>query len=502
VTAVVIALFTLVLLGYVALPLLFPRQADRLPDLRDPLQLDLEEERDALFRAIREVEGRSDLPEARRDELRSRYEAKAAGVLRALEVRESELAGVAPAPRPPAPRRAPAALLGLLALALVSAAALGGFVLPRIGDDGLITTFFADDLATAEALRDLERAAERDPSTATLGALADAYWGVEEFERAEEVYLRLVAEVSPVPALAYQRLGLLNLQRDLDVAAEYLESARALDPNDLDTLFTLGEVAFARGDLEGARDAWGAFLALPDGDGAEVVRARLELLEAVAPLSEAVQADPSEANLLALADAFWSRDQQERAVDVYFQVLTTVNPASVTALGRTGELLFLRGRTDDAVGLLELAREADARGEGKLEPRALLFLGNAYFTLERFADAIGVWEAYLLLVDDPGRVPDLIASAEARLAEGGSPELAGGRELFVATCATCHGADGQGGSGPALAGNGRAADADLVESTVRFGRGAMPGFLGTLAEDEIALVVAYVAEELAPSGSR
>lgn len=498
-TALLIALFTLVLLGYVALPLLFPRQADRLPDLRDPLRLDLEEERDALFRAIREVEGRDDLPEARRAELRGRYETKAAEVLRALEAREAELAGAAPE-RERTPRRAPVALLGLLSLALVSAAVLGGFVLPRIGDDSLITTFFADDLAAAEALRDLERAAERDPGAATLTALGDGYWRVEEFERAEEVYLRILEEVSPAPAIAYQRLGLLTLQRDLDLAADYLATARALDPDDLDTLFTLGEVAFARGDLPLARDAWRAYLALPDGEGEPVVQERLALLEAVAPLSEAAVADPSEANLLALAEAFWSRDQRERAVDVYFRILTTVNPSSVPALSRTGELLFLRGRTDDAVGLLELAREASAGGEGALEPQALLFLGNAYFAQERFADAIAAWEAYLPRVDDPGRVPDLIASAEARLA--GAAELAGGRDLYLARCATCHGAEGQGGSGPRLVGNGRAADADLVESTIRFGRGAMPGFVGTLADDEIAAVVGYVVEELAPAGER
>lgn len=499
-TAALIALFALVLLGYVALPLLFPKQADRLPNLRDPLLQGLEEERDALFRAIRELEERSDLPAERRAQLRARYEAKAAGVLRDLEERKAELEGVAAPPRRGAERRPPYALLGLLGLALVSAVALGGFVLPRIGNNGTLTTFFESELDAARALRDLERAAERDPSVDTLSALADAYWSLQDSEQAEAVYLRLVAEMSPVPALAYQRLGLLNLQRDLDVAADYLATARELEPDDLDTLFALGEVEFSRGDLDAARDAWTAFLLLPDGADEEVVVSRLALLEAVAPLSEAVTADPSEENLLALADAFWQNEALERSVDVYFRVLTTLNPRSVLALSRTGELLFLRGRSDDAIGLFELAREAAATSGEALEPQALLLLGNAYFAQERFDDAIGAWEVYLAVAAEPGRVPDLIASARAR--QAGEGATLGGRELFVARCATCHGADGQGGIGPALVGNVRATDVGNVGDAVRFGRDVMPGFSGILGGDEIERVVSYVTEELAPGGTR
>ena len=85
---------------------LVPDQADPLPNLRDPITQDLEEERDALFRAIQELDARADLPEQRRAELHTRYEAKAAKVLRALDERQAELRGQTPVKRPatPAPR--------------------------------------------------------------------------------------------------------------------------------------------------------------------------------------------------------------------------------------------------------------------------------------------------------------------------------------------------------------------------------------------------------------
>ncbi len=501
-TALVITLFAVALLAYVALPLLFPKQADPLPSLRDPELQDLEEERDALFRAIRELNERTDLDTERGSQLRARYEAKAARVLQAVDARQTALEGHSPGAVSTGRRRPPYATLTLLGIALVSAVVLGGFVLPRIGENATVTTFFEGDLEAARALRDLQRAADRLPTAATLGALADAYWQLGDAEQAEAIYLRLLAEVAPVPAVAYQRLGLLQLQGDLSEAARYLTLTRDAEPGDLDTLFTLGEVHFALGELEAAGEAWQAYLDQPAGHDEPLVIARLDLLDAVAPLTAAVAEEPSEDNLLALADAFWQREEHERAVELYFRVLTTLNPRSVRSLSRAGELLFLTGRSDAAVSLLDQARLVAAEDGALLEAGSLLFLGNALFSLDRFGHAVAVWEEYLMVAEEPGRVPDLIASARARLEQAddgaGDPSVAG-RELFVARCASCHGAAGQGGSGPVLAGNRRAADADNVSSAIRFGRGAMPGFAGTLNDDEIALVTGYLVTELAPA---
>jgi outer membrane protein assembly factor BamB/mono/diheme cytochrome c family protein len=79
-----------------------------------------------------------------------------------------------------------------------------------------------------------------------------------------------------------------------------------------------------------------------------------------------------------------------------------------------------------------------------------------------------------------------------------SPASTTGAEVFASNCATCHGADGSGGQGPAL-GDGVVA-AKLTEAetlaVVTNGRNAMPAFEDQLSADELDAVVAYVRDEL------
>ena len=71
-------------------------------------------------------------------------------------------------------------------------------------------------------------------------------------------------------------------------------------------------------------------------------------------------------------------------MELYFRVLTTLNPRSVRSLSRTGELLFLTGRSDAAVSLLDQARLVAAEDGALLEAGSLLFLGNALFLARSF----------------------------------------------------------------------------------------------------------------------
>ncbi len=80
------------------------------------------------------------------------------------------------------------------------------------------------------------------------------------------------------------------------------------------------------------------------------------------------------------------------------------------------------------------------------------------------------------------------AAVDGELAAGGG---ALGEPVFAANCAACHGASGEGGVGPALAG--RSLSASAVTSVVESGRGAMPSFSGTLTRDEVQAVAAYVS---------
>src|SRR5690606_23108684 len=264
-TAILIGALALIAFAYVALPLLAPNQADPLPDDRDPVLVDLQEEKAALFRAIRELDARSDLAPERREQLRARYEAKAAKVLRAIDDREAELAGRAPARRP-APRRVPLGVVAVLALMLVTAAVLPTFVLPRVGEDATITT---TDMDLAQQLQALQTAAREDPNATNLLALGDAYLSLQQVEDAESAYRQVVETIEPVPAGAYQRMAILSLQTDLGQAHEWLRLARAADAFDPDTLYLLGEVGFARGDIIEALSAYRDYAAVIGLDGME-----------------------------------------------------------------------------------------------------------------------------------------------------------------------------------------------------------------------------------------
>ncbi len=68
-----------------------------------------------------------------------------------------------------------------------------------------------------------------------------------------------------------------------------------------------------------------------------------------------------------------------------------------------------------------------------------------------------------------------------------------GEQIFAtAGCAGCHGMAGEGGIGPALAGNADLADAEATIRRILTGAPPMPSFAATLADTEIALVTTYI----------
>src|SRR5690606_6825075 len=112
---------------------------DPRPAAADPVLAGLRDEKAAHLRAITELDERTGLPPARREQLRARYEAKAAAALRALDELAAELGarerGAKPAARAQARRRTPVAAVSLLAVAVAAAAFLPAYVLPRVGQD-------------------------------------------------------------------------------------------------------------------------------------------------------------------------------------------------------------------------------------------------------------------------------------------------------------------------------------------------------------------------------
>jgi quinohemoprotein ethanol dehydrogenase len=86
--------------------------------------------------------------------------------------------------------------------------------------------------------------------------------------------------------------------------------------------------------------------------------------------------------------------------------------------------------------------------------------------------------------------------SEAGGAGAGGDAMAG-EEVFAENCSTCHGATGHGGNGgPDLRTMPKAkTEAGAIEQ-VTDGGGGMPAFKGTLSEEEIANVAAYVVEKI------
>jgi len=77
---------------------------------------------------------------------------------------------------------------------------------------------------------------------------------------------------------------------------------------------------------------------------------------------------------------------------------------------------------------------------------------------------------------------------------GSTASTSPGAQVFAASCAACHGADGGGGTGPQLAGGAAAKRFPDVEDQITFvtdGRGAMPSFGGRLSPAQIRDVVEY-----------
>jgi mono/diheme cytochrome c family protein len=93
----------------------------------------------------------------------------------------------------------------------------------------------------------------------------------------------------------------------------------------------------------------------------------------------------------------------------------------------------------------------------------------------------------LLFANEPPDAPPVPAAAADS-----------GEAIYATRCAGCHGTDGSGGFGPALAGLVVEDFPDPADeaAVVTNGRGAMPSFEDTLSAEQIAAVVEYTRSGL------
>jgi cytochrome c oxidase subunit II len=71
-----------------------------------------------------------------------------------------------------------------------------------------------------------------------------------------------------------------------------------------------------------------------------------------------------------------------------------------------------------------------------------------------------------------------------------------GKAEFTGVCATCHGMQGEGGYGPALASNSLLTQAKGLEAIVRNGRGLMPPVGNTWTDEQLKALAAYTSKHV------
>jgi tetratricopeptide (TPR) repeat protein len=114
-----------------------------------------------------------------------------------------------------------------------------------------------------------------------LKGIATEYVALNQPLKAAE-YLEKAGVVAPEDGDIFVRLGVIYLSpdsRDYVAAARVLNVATSLDPNDPQLFLSLGSAERGAGNISAAILAWNRYLQLaPDGDMAETVKAELEAM--------------------------------------------------------------------------------------------------------------------------------------------------------------------------------------------------------------------------------
>ncbi len=227
---------------------------------------------------------------------------------------------------------------------------------------------------------------------------------------------------------------------------------------------------------------------------------------------------------LAYADAAWKEADYNAAAEGYKKVLE-FDDTNLRAWKRMGILFYMSGFPEDAANVLAVVASFDPQ-----DTEALLFLGEAYSSLGRFEEAIDAWKRYVQ-AGGPQKeyVEGMIKTAEQRLSQmppagqqtnqlppdhppvsdgqavsnlppdhpaapAGMEGMIDGKIVYRDKCASCHGQDGEGGIGPALAHNPVLKVDGAVEEIVVKGTGTMPAI--EMSQKELQALIEYMQQEM------
>lgn len=164
-----------------------------------------------------------------------------------------------------------------------------------------------------------------------------------------------------------------------------------------------------------------------------------------------------------------------------------VDEPSVAAGAEVFRLQCARCHADDASGDVGPALSLSTLTSE--QTRTVIASGRA--EMPAFGDALGPDEIESLLLFVEDRKAAAVSGTTTAPSATGVPHP--GSELYVAACATCHGADAGGGLATGLAGTALSAN-DLIARVYGGHEGGMPAFEGVLTPAEVQDVARYILE--------
>lgn len=218
--------------------------------------------------------------------------------------------------------------------------------------------------------------------------LAQAYYATRDLTRADQVASQVLeANPASVPML-HMKARLCLARGDTRGSIGFLERARAVAPQSIETERMLATLYSENGDTDLSIAALERCIQLePDVPDLQVAYGEMLMVagradDAEAAFKRALDMDPGdEAAVESLVDLYQTQQRKAEAIVVLEKYAATPDAAPAARL-RLAQAYAEAGRTDDAVKVLEEARKRGETGE-----ESDLLLGRIYFEAGRYEDS-------------------------------------------------------------------------------------------------------------------
>lgn len=199
---------------------------------------------------------------------------------------------------------------------------------------------------------------------------------------------------------------------------------------------------------------------------------------ALPALERAARQSGAVSDYLTWGDAAYAAQSYPQAARAYADALK-IDTRQPRALRRLG-MLLISGQTGRTISSQEAAQAfllvRTAAQLAPQDPESQLYLGLALNTFGESGLALSALQQYQKLAPQSHDADDLVATLEAKTGTAPTAQTPASRAdaIYAGSCATCHGPNGTGGSGPNLHDT-RLSRADM-QTLITHGKGSMPAF--------------------------